>query len=378
MTNARDLAKKLGDLLRREHEAMADFLAALADFDRDRTWMELGYTSLFYFLHRELGLSKGSAHYRKTAAELVQRFPGILEPLRDGRLCLTSVVELSKVLTPENEAEVLPRFFHLSRNDAMAVVAELQPREAPPFRTMVTAAPLEARVAVHPAAVDPMAPLALAACDVTLPRTMDDGGSVSAANRLPHEIGFPGNLVDANSAPAPRKSSPEVEPLTADLRRFHITVSKRFLEKLASARDALSQSMPLATEEEILEAGLDRILAERARKRGIVSKPRKEPPPSHGDGIPAHVRRAVWERDGGRCSYPMPGGGVCGSTRRLELDHLHAKALGGKATADNLAVRCRPHNLANARETFGDALIDLYTRNPRKPHGAREPVASYG
>jgi len=39
----------------------------------------LGYSGLFYFLHRELGLSKGAAHYRKVAAELVQKFPEIVE-----------------------------------------------------------------------------------------------------------------------------------------------------------------------------------------------------------------------------------------------------------------------------------------------------------
>ena len=75
MTNARILADRLAELLRREQASMADFLVALADFDRRRAWLELGHSSLFYFLHRELGLSKGSAHYRKTAAELVQRFP---------------------------------------------------------------------------------------------------------------------------------------------------------------------------------------------------------------------------------------------------------------------------------------------------------------
>jgi hypothetical protein len=41
-------------------------------------------------------------------------------------------------------------------------------------------------------------------------------------------------------------------------------------------------------------------------------------------------------------------------------------------------LRCRHHNLANARETFGDPLMDLYTRNPRKRDGVREPVAAYG
>jgi len=93
---------------------MADFLVALADFDRRRGWAALGHASLWYFLHRDLGLSKGAASHRKVAAGLLQRFPGVEAPLRDGRLCLSSVVELSHVLTPENEAEVLPRFFHLS------------------------------------------------------------------------------------------------------------------------------------------------------------------------------------------------------------------------------------------------------------------------
>jgi hypothetical protein len=64
---------------------MADFLVALADFDRRRLWLELGHTSLFAFLHRELGLSAGAAYYRKTAAELIQRLPEVIEPLRDGR-----------------------------------------------------------------------------------------------------------------------------------------------------------------------------------------------------------------------------------------------------------------------------------------------------
>jgi hypothetical protein len=87
MTNARVLAGRLADLLRTEQNSMAGFLVALADFDRRRAWVELGHKSLFYFLHRELGLSTGASCYRKTAAHLVQKFPEIVEPLRDGRFC---------------------------------------------------------------------------------------------------------------------------------------------------------------------------------------------------------------------------------------------------------------------------------------------------
>ena len=45
-----------------------------------------------------------------------------------------------------------------------------------------------------------------------------------------------------------------MEPLTGDLRRFHTTVSRRFLAKLAAARDALSHSHPGADTEAVLEA----------------------------------------------------------------------------------------------------------------------------
>jgi hypothetical protein len=50
---------------------------------------------LFYFLHRELGLSKSAAFQRMTAAQLIHKYPEVVEPLRDGRLCLSTVTEVS-------------------------------------------------------------------------------------------------------------------------------------------------------------------------------------------------------------------------------------------------------------------------------------------
>jgi hypothetical protein len=68
METARALTENLATLLRRENGALAEFLVALADFDRRRLWVELGHASLFAFLHRELRLSKAAAQYRKVAA----------------------------------------------------------------------------------------------------------------------------------------------------------------------------------------------------------------------------------------------------------------------------------------------------------------------
>ena len=132
MTTARELSSRLAEFLRHEHRALADFLVSLADFDQRRLWAELGHANLFSYLTRDLGLSNGAAAYRKTAAELAGRYPEVTEALRRGDLCITSVVALAKVITPENRAQVLPRFFRLSKREAAEVVAELKPDEAPP------------------------------------------------------------------------------------------------------------------------------------------------------------------------------------------------------------------------------------------------------
>jgi hypothetical protein len=163
-TTTRDLLARLADQLRNERSSMADFLVTLADFDQRRCWIELGYASLFDFLHRELGLSKGTAFYRKVSVELIQRYPEIVEPLRDGRLCITAIHALSRAITPENRAEVLPRFFHLSKQDALAVAAELAPAALVPRKTVVTTAPAPASRSPAPslpaAPADCSAPLA--------------------------------------------------------------------------------------------------------------------------------------------------------------------------------------------------------------------------
>ncbi len=360
MHDTRDLTTRLAELLHREHAALADFLVALADFDRESRWLELGHTSLFYFLHRELGLSKGAAFYRKTAAELVQRYPEVIEPLRQGKLCITSVVELAKVITPENRGEVVPRFFHASKREAKAVAAELRPAEAAPHREVVTVA-------------RPVAP----------PRMSIAAGSDRATDRAVHPD-EPRADAPSPPAPLPRPAAPvrqpdEAEPLTAELRRYHITVSKRFLAKLSAARDALSHSHPGADTETVLEAALDLLLAKHDRKKGLTKKPRTAPPrpserPRH---VPAEVKRAVWTRDGDRCQWPVASGGVCGSTRRLELDHIVPVARGGASTIANLRVTCRVHNQYAARQAFGDAWMDQFTARPLTcpAHEPAAPVA---
>jgi hypothetical protein len=407
MSNANDCAARLAELLRREHAALADFLLALAAFDRERGWLELGHPSLFSFLHRELGLSKGAAYYRKVAADLVQNFPEVVAPLRDGRLCITSVVELAKVLTPENCSEVLPRFFHRSKQEAKAVSAELRPAEAAPHRDVVTALsrPHTARLpgaSPEKSLVHSDHPVLDLTPAVHPDEPPIDGAQVTVHPDEPVHASAPDPSWAVPAPPPPFARVPPrdvAEPLTADLRRLHVTVSRRFLSKLDAARDALSHARPGASTEDVLEAALDLLLETHAkRKAALVKKPRsarlpaaaskaEQPPTTTADSplpsaanepasppdtryIPAAVRREVWTRDQGRCRWPLAFGGVCGSTCRVEFDHVVPLARGGTSTIGNVRILCRPHNDLSARRQLGDSLMDPYTGRRSTSHGA--------
>jgi 5-methylcytosine-specific restriction endonuclease McrA len=147
-----------------------------------------------------------------------------------------------------------------------------------------------------------------------------------------------------------------------------VTVSRRFLDKLEKARAALSHSHPDAGVEEILEAGLDLVLAARARRKGAARRPLERPRPSRPGHVPARVRREVWARDQGRCQWPVSGaaGGICGSTLRVEIDHVLPRARGGPSTAEGTRLLCRVHNDLAARLAFGDRWMDRYTGRGRR------------
>jgi hypothetical protein len=89
-----------------------------------------------------------------TARDLTSRLRGLLGrerfALAEFLVALSHFHERTLWLTDENRAEVLPRFFGLSKREAQSLVAELQPAENPPMRAVVTPirAPAVAAVAL--------------------------------------------------------------------------------------------------------------------------------------------------------------------------------------------------------------------------------------
>jgi 5-methylcytosine-specific restriction endonuclease McrA len=78
----------------------------------------------------------------------------------------------------------------------------------------------------------------------------------------------------------------------------------------------------------------------------------KKEPASETRYIPANVKRAVWQRDGGRCAHVSPNG-RCDSRYSLQYEHIVPFGKGGKSTCENLKLICPAHNQYTAIQAYG-------------------------
>jgi hypothetical protein len=187
------------------------------------------------------------------------------------------------------------------------------------------------------------------------------------------------------SVTVPQPAPTVVEPKTADLSRVHITFSRQFLRKLDAARDALSHSHPGASEQDILEAGLDLLLERNAKRKGLVKSPRKAAPPTsprpRSRYIPAHVRREVWKRDGGKQLHPVQGPEVLGAgrgVRALHHDGDRSRRVAVVAPRALLLLEQRLERVAGillAHRPLAEERVELVLRRLRAAAAARGAVA---
>ena len=249
-TEARSFHARLVDLLRVEFTSLAAFLEALAEFDRREHFRALGHANLFSYLHHGLKLSRAAAHHRRAAAWLVQRFPVVLKPIGEGKLCFTTAAVLASVATEENLPAVLPRFYGLSKQEALELAAELKPRPNVPTRTVVT------RVEQVDAAEEGVPKIRLG----ELGRTRTEEAS-PVVERLPTERTM-------------------VEPMTGASSRMHLTVSKEFLALLKRAKGGGVAPEPWRDR----RAGADRGAGGSHREAGEAPGPRSAEGEARGPG----------------------------------------------------------------------------------------------
>src|ERR1700686_1760925 len=302
-TSARDLDRRLADLVRSERHLVVQFVVELAGFAKREPFRELGYTSLFYYCVRQLGLSKSSAFRRSEVARLIGRFPLIAERLGEGRLSIRALVELRAVLTEENHAGVLTRAEGKSQEEAQLLAVEYRPKPIP--RDVVQGLPM------RPGSPAPSAVPASSAPSGPSAPSGSPAPPVPFASPAPFVS--PAPPVSVAVVPAGTKMPPRppevVKPLTPELRRLNVTVTADFIDELEQVRVALSHQCPDGNFEQVVREAFKLVLERDRKRKALTDRPRPQSEPGETDRyIPAAVKRTVWERDQGRCTWLMGDG----------------------------------------------------------------------
>ena len=310
---SRELHTRVVAALSMERGGKADALGLLGEILARRTFVPEGFADPRNYCVRALGMSQDQAFRRLRAARTVHTFPALLPAVADGRLGVTAINTLAPQLTEENCAELialaagktiseLERALRARVTPVLERVAESSPHFAP-----------EPEVATEPLAPAPVGPMA------------------------EQQVEEP---VFAAPEPVGRR----------------VALGAAVLEKLERAKALLAHVT--RSETEVLERALDTLIAKlEARKFAKTDRPRAPRGSDDPRQVPAHVMRAVSERDGGRCTFMGDHGHRCDATAGLEYDHIVPVARGGQSTVDNLRLRCRAHNQLEAERTFGADFV---------------------
>lgn len=338
-----DLEQALAFLAEREKHGLTKLLAHLAEYDRRQLCVERGHSSLYQYCLQVLHYDEGGAFRRIRAARVARRWPEVLGLLENGVLQLTALVVLHPVLTDANRKELFSLAAGKTRRELDALVAARLPRPAqadfsrrlpvPGGWSVAVAAPVDAVEAVS-SDLRPSGP------DAAL-------GSVPAP---------------APKAP-PSRDNPRpwewqaVVHTALDRVRIGFDAGIGVLNLIDRARQVLRHKYPEGRLEDVVKEALEVLLDRRDPQRRLTLKPAPAvgvpAPPSAraprgwlaGRYIPAWVKRAVWERDEGRCAWRFADGTPCGSKDWLEYDHVRPFAKGGRSdTPRNIRLLCRAHN----------------------------------
>ena len=324
----RELEAEVARLARCERESAAALIAHLAELYGRRLHERAGFASLFTYCTRVLLLSEHEAYDRMKAAKVARRYPAVLGLLASGRVNLTTVRLLAPHLTRDNHEGLLAAAAGRRKRQVQELLARMFP--TPDVAASVRKLP----------AVGGAAPIAAS----TAPR---------AAPLLNASAAMPS--VEPSRVSLPPTPPPLVRPLSPDRYRITFTASEETTRKLDLVRDLMRHTIPDGDPAEIFARALDLLLDDLLKKRfALTDRPRAAGGNGGDSGyIPADVKRTVFIRDGGRCAFIGSHGRRCNERGFLEFHHVIPRAAGGRATAENLELRCRVHDGTEVDLFFG-------------------------
>jgi hypothetical protein len=324
----REVLDAVEQLSQRSNALEAELIAYLGEVDERGIYRGEGCSSMFAYCCDVLHFGEGQAYHRIHVARAARRHPELLEKLRSRELHLSGASLLAPKLTDENARPLLEAARHKSKRQIEELLAELESKQDAP-----------ARVRKLPVA------------------------HKATAQRPRHE---PAPVVARPESVLP---SPQPEPLGRERYKVQFTVTREVKDLLEEARALLRHQIPGGDLEEIFAKALQ-LLVEKTKKRrfALTDRPRSRgSKEGRGRSIPAAIRREVYERDKGRCTFRSHSGRRCEARDFLEYHHLDLWAAYGAHEAKRITLRCRAHNQLDAERELGRGFMKRKRRSRLTP-----------
>ena len=348
----KQILSKITELVSRERSLTRGVLLHLNEIERRKLHLKLGYASMFDYCTTGLGYSSSAAARRIRTARCMARYPEVLSLLKANEVNLSTVSQVSRLLTAENKDALLKRIRGKSQREVDVIVAEHDPRPLPRERVRP--------IVVHvPRTTTPDSSL-----DVTVAATAGLLLDVPTGRAAQTNCSLTNELQDEHCRSG---SEPSLHVTTEKRMMLSFSASEEFMVKLEKLKSLAWHRLPAnATLEQVFELamqyfidGEDPVARKARREARHERKSRKNKAVEDKLGkqgqrqIAAAVKDDVFTRDRGQCAYVGHHGRRCASTRALQIDHVQPVARGGGGTRGNLRLLCAYHNRLEAERVLG-------------------------
>jgi hypothetical protein len=247
--------------------ATATMLAYLGELDHRRLYLQAAYPSMHQYCVREKHMSEHTANKRIRVARIARDFPAIFPMLAEGQLSLSAVLLLGPQLTPGTADELLAAAAHRTNAEIELLLVHRFPKPDVPTLVRAIAAP--------------------------------GAGDELAVRRVVPSDG-PDLPLQVEPLSGPAGPHARLAPLSPGRFALQVTVDQATHDKLRYAQALLGHALPSGDVANVIERALDALI-DRLEKQKFAkcarSRPQRGAP--KGRHIPAAVKRAVVERDGG-------------------------------------------------------------------------------
>jgi 5-methylcytosine-specific restriction endonuclease McrA len=315
-----------------EHSSTMKMLHFLNDLERRRSYLDLGYSSVFDYCVRKIGYSRSAAGRRIQAARCARRYPEVFGMLRMRELSFGIAALVEPILTDDNKDSILERVRGASHREVERVVSEYRPPVGLRDRLQYVEVPLP-----EPRDIE------TTLCERDFARMSPEvwGDQIPTERKV-----FVQFLADEEFL----KLFEEVRLLmdTSEEKSFADVMKAT----LAEYRDRRSPAARQARRE--ARNGANRPDSRRREWNSAQSAESRH--------IPDAVRDEVFVRDSGRCSFVAADGTRCQCTKGIQVDHINPFANGGTHDPSNLRLLCGAHNRREAERTMGAHVMKQFWR----------------